>query len=116
MRLDEGWELIYVQTFYRESVGYPVEPIYIPGIFSNPIRVHISSATARKSWRVAGELVQLVGDSHRAADIEGETLTLPLNAIRLISFSSVTTEYSLKFYPKPWIDSFEIQVDKLPSS
>jgi hypothetical protein len=65
---------------------------------------------------VAGELVQLVGDSHRAADIEGETLTLPLNAIRLISFSSVTTEYSLKFYPKPWIDSFEIQVDKLPSS
>ena len=106
------WEFVFGQDYYQESIGYQqVEPIYFPGSFSSQIlRIRISSATARKTWRAAGELVQILG-KHSEFDFEGEVKYLPINAIKLISFSEFTG-YRLKFYPKYWIDSFQIQIDR----
>ncbi|MEG4801585.1 hypothetical protein QUB63_16995 [Microcoleus sp. ARI1-B5] len=106
------WKSVFGQDYYRESIGYQqVEPIYLPGSFaSQTLRVRVSSATARNTWRAAGELVQILGQVS-GWDFEGETKYLPLNAAKLISFSEFAG-YQLKFYPKYWIDSFQIQIDK----
>lgn len=112
MRLSESnWELQYLETFCRESVGWPVDAIYIPTTFNSPIvRVTCSSKTARSSWRAAGELIQTIGD-YRNPDFEGESIGIPLNVMKLVEFSETVESYSLKFYPKPWIDSFELKVE-----
>src|SRR6476620_385422 len=101
---EEGWQLNYVQTFYRDSVGWPVEPIYVPTTFQSPIvRISCFSATARSSWRAAGEIIQTIGD-YRNPDFEGQSIAIPLNVMKLVEFSPTVSDYSLKFFPKPWID------------
>lgn len=106
------WEFVLTQDYYRESLGYQqVEPIYLPGYFDwQTLRVRVSCPTARTTWRVAGELVQVLG-INSGFDFEGEVKLLPLNASKLISFSEFAG-YQLKFYPKYWIDSFQIQIDR----
>ncbi|MEG4302191.1 hypothetical protein [Microcoleus sp. D3_18a_C4] len=97
--------------FFRDT-NWEVEPIYFPVDLYLPIvLVLISSPTAKKTWRVAGELVQVFGTLGEL-DIEGGSTTLPLNAWKLINFSEIEGQeyYSLKFYPKPWIKSFEVQI------
>lgn len=114
MNFASGWELAYLQTFYREPAGFAVEPIFIPAVFTTPyLRIHIASATALPTWRIAGEIVQLIPGSH-AADFEAQSIVVPMNAIKLLLFPEIISEYSLKFYPKYWIDSFELQVDAFP--
>jgi hypothetical protein len=112
MKLDEiGWQLVFQQTFYRDSIGWPVEPIYIFNTLDTPIvRIYCFSQTARDSWRVAGELIQTIGDS-RNPDFEGQSVSVPLNVMKLVEFSPTVTHYSLKFFPKPWIDSFELKIE-----
>jgi hypothetical protein len=112
MKLSEmGWQLVFKQTFYRDSVGWPVDPIYIPNTFDTPIvRIYCLSQTARNSWRAAGELIQTIGDS-RNPDFEGQSVSVPLNVMKLVEFSPTVTDYSLKFLPKPWIDSFELKIE-----
>jgi hypothetical protein len=112
MKLSEmGWQLVFLETFYRGPVGWPVDPIYIPNTFNTPIaRIYCSSQTARSSWRAAGELIQTIGDS-RNPDFEGQLVSVPLNVIKLVEFSPTVTDYSLKFLPKPWIDSFELKIE-----
>jgi hypothetical protein len=107
MKLDEeNWQLDYLQTFDRDSVGWPVEPIYIPAKFNAPIlRVYCFSATARNSCRAAGELVQIIGD-YSNSDVEGQAIAVPLNVMKLVEFSPTVADYSLKFFPKPWIQHF----------
>ena len=108
---EKTWSLDYVQTFYRDSVGWPVEPIYVPATFQSPIvRVSCFSATARNSWRAAGDIVQIIGD-YRSPDFEGQLIPVPLNVMKLVEFSATVESYSLKFFPKPWIDSFELKVE-----
>lgn len=106
------WNTVFLNQFHRES-NWQVEPVYIPGDLAWPaLRVRVSSADARSSWRVAGELVQIFGQV-AGFDVEGGSSILPLNAFKLIRFPEFESEeyYSLKFYPKPWIKSFEIQID-----
>lgn len=112
MKLDEvQWRLDFLQTFYRESTGWPVEPIYIPAVFTTPIvRLYCFSGTARSSWRAAGEIIQTIGD-YRNPDFEGDAIDVPLNVMKLLEFSQTVTDYSLKFLPKPWIDSFELKIE-----
>ena len=88
MKLGEvDWQLKFLQTFYRESVGWPVEPIYIPSTFNTPIvRIYCFSATARNSWRAAGELVQTIGD-YRNPDFEGQAIAVPLNVMKLVELA-----------------------------
>ena len=106
------WEFVFGQDYDRESIGYQqVEPIYFPGSFSSQtLRIRISSPTARQTWRAAGELVQVLS-RNLEFDFEGEVKFLPLNATKLISFSEFAG-YQLKFYPKYWIDSFQVQIDR----
>lgn len=97
--------------FFRD-VNWEVEPIYFPiDLYLPPVLILISSATAKKTWRVAGELVQNF-ETLGGFDIEGGSTILPLNAWKLINFPVVEGRdyYSLKFYPKPWIKSFEVQI------
>jgi len=112
MKLSEiGWQSVFLQTFYRDSIGWPVNPIYIPNTFDTPIiRIYCESRTARDSWRVAGELVQIIGD-FRNPDFEGQAVSIPLNAMKLLEFSPTVTDYSLKFLIKPWIESFELKIE-----
>jgi len=112
MKLSEiGWQLVFSQTFYLEPAGWNVDPIYIPNILDTPIvRVQCRSETARSSWRAAGEIIQVIGD-YRNPDFEGQAILLPLNVIKLLEFSDTVTDYSLKFLPKPWIDSFELKIE-----
>jgi len=112
MRLDEvQWRLDYLETFYRDSVGWPVEPIYIPTEFNSPIvRVSCFSQTARNSWRAAGQMIQTIGE-YRSPDFEGSAIDIPLNVMKLVEFSRTVENYSLKFLPKPWIDSFELKIE-----
>jgi|GEM_PF-1177583 hypothetical protein len=112
MKLGEAdWELKFLQIFSRDSVGLPVEPIYIPSTFNAPIvRIYCFSATARNSWRAAGQLVQIIGD-HRNPDFEGQAIDVPLNVMKLVEFSPTVADYSLKFFPKPWIESFELKIE-----
>jgi hypothetical protein len=110
MKLGENWELHYQETFNRGS-GWPVDPIYIPALLSSQIvRVSCLSKTARSSWRAAGELIQIVGD-YRNPDFEGESTSIPLNVMKLVEFTGTVESYSLKFYPKAWIDSFELKIE-----
>lgn len=94
---DASWEV--------EALRFPID-LYLPLVL-----VLVSSATAKPTWRVAGDLVQVFG-TLQELDIEGGSIVLPLNAWKLISFPEVEGQeyYSLKFYPKPWIESFEVQV------
>ena len=97
--------------FYRE-VNWEVEPMRFPiDLYLPVVLILISSATAKKTWRVAGELVQTFG-LLEGLDIEGGSTVLPLNVWKLINFPVVEGQeyYSLKFYPKPWIESFEVQI------
>jgi len=111
MKLDEDWQLNFQQTFSQVPAGWYGEPVYIFPTFNTPIlRVRCYSESARSSWRVAGELVQIIGDS-RNPDFEGGSISLPLNVMKLVEFSPTVTDYSLKFIPKPWIDLFEIKVE-----
>lgn len=112
MKLSEmSWQLDYLQTFYRDAVGWPAEPIYVPATFSTPIvRIQCSSETARSSWRAAGEIIQTIGD-YRNPDFEGQAIAVPLNVMKLLEFSEAVGDYSLKFIPKPWIDSFELKIE-----
>jgi hypothetical protein len=112
MRLDEiQWQLDYLETFYRDSLGWPVEPIYIPTEFNGPIvRVSCFSGTARSSWRAAGEIVQTIGN-YRSPDFEGQAIAIPLNVMKLVEFNQTVTNYSLKYFPKPWIESFELKIE-----
>jgi hypothetical protein len=112
MNLDEAsWRLDYSQAFYRGPAGWPVEPIYIPAAFNTPIvRVYCKSETARNTWRAAGEIIQTIGD-YRSPDFEGQAIAVPLNAMKLVEFSETVAEYSLKFLPKPWIESFELKIE-----
>jgi len=97
--------------FYRD-VSWEVEPVRLPiDLYLPLVLVLVSSATAKQTWRVAGELVQVFG-TLQELDIEGGATVLPLNAWKLINFPEVEGQeyYSLKFYPKPWIESFEVQI------
>lgn len=97
--------------FYRD-VNWEVEPIHFPiDLYLPVVLVLISSVTAKKTWRVAGELVQVFGTLGEV-DIEGASITAPLNAWKLINFPVVEGQeyYSLKFYPKPWIESFGVDI------
>jgi hypothetical protein len=117
MKLDEAvWQLDYLQSFHRDtSTGWVIDPIYIPPTLNTPIvRVSCLSKTARSSWRVAGELVQIIG-SDRSPDFEGESISMPLNVLKLVRFPEIVTDYSLKFLPKPWIESFDLKVESLLS-
>jgi hypothetical protein len=108
---DNDWQLVFLQTYYRDAVGWPVDPIYIPATFhSRILRVYCYSATARTSWRVAGELVQVIGN-YKNPDFEGQAITAPLNVMKLVEFSPTVTDYSLKFLVKPWIESFELKIE-----
>jgi hypothetical protein len=113
MKLSEAeWELVFTQAFYREPVGWAVDPIYIPIELSSPIvRIQCLSPTARSSWRVAGELVQIIGS--RSPDFEGESIIMPLNVLKLVIFPEIVADYSLKFLPKPWIESFDLKIESL---
>jgi len=112
MNLSEGgWQLDYSETFDRGSTGWDVEPIYISARFNAPIvRVYCFSAAALNSWRIAGELIQIIGD-YSNPDFEGQAITIPLNAMKLVEFSETVTDYSLKFLLKPWIQSFELKIE-----
>jgi len=112
MKLSEtGWQLVFSEPFYGNSGGWSVDSIYIPNTFDTRIvRIYCSSQTARKSWRVAGELIQTIGDS-RNPDFEGQSVSVPLNVMKLVEFSPTVTDYSLKFFPKPWIDLFELKIE-----
>ena len=112
MKLSEtGWQLVFSEPFYGNSGGWSVDSIYIPNTFDTRIvRIYCSSQTARKSWRVAGELIQTIGDS-RNPDFEGQSVSVPLNVMKLVEFSPTVTDYSLKFLPKPWIESFELRIE-----
>ncbi|MEG4271054.1 MULTISPECIES: hypothetical protein [unclassified Microcoleus] len=97
--------------FYRD-VSWEVEPIRFPiDLYLPVVLVLIASPTAKASWRVAGELVQVFGLLGEL-DIEGGATTMPLNNWKLINFPGVEEQeyYSLKFYPKPWIDFIEVQI------
>jgi len=112
MKFDELiWQSNFGETFFRDSVGWPVDSIYVPVKFKTPIlRVSCLSKTARSSWRAAGDIVQIIGD-YRDPDFEGQLLPVPLNVIKLIEFSPTVDGYSLKFIPKPWLDSFELKIE-----
>ena|SRR4028118_507411 len=112
MKLTEvNWKIDYQQTFYRDTVGWPSESIYIPATFNNPIvRVQCSSQTARSSWRAAGEIIQTIGD-YRNPDFEGQAIAVPLNVLKLLEFSETVSDYSLKFLPKPWLESFDLKIE-----
>jgi hypothetical protein len=112
MRLgEENWQLVHWQTYSRGSTGWPVETVYIPAALNSPIvRVSCLSTTARSSWRAAGELIQVIGD-YRSPDFEGQAIAVPLNVMKLVEFSPTVSNYSLKFLPKPWIDSFELKIE-----
>ncbi|MEG4516505.1 MULTISPECIES: hypothetical protein [unclassified Microcoleus] len=106
------WNSIFTGQFQR-AVDWQVEPVYLPVNLTWPaVRVRVSSTTAPISWRVAGELVQIF-DPFGGLDVEGGSVTLPLNACKIIRFPEIESEeyYSLKFYPKRWIESYEIQID-----
>jgi len=36
--------------------------------------------------------------------------------MKLVEFSETVTDYSLKFLPKPWIESFELKIESLLSA
>jgi hypothetical protein len=111
MRFGDEWRLDYLETFYRDSVGWSVEPIYIPTFFTTRIvRISCSSEAVRNTWRAAGEIIQVIGD-YRSPDFEGQAIPVPLNVMKLVEFSPTVTEYSLKFLPKPWIESFELKIE-----
>jgi hypothetical protein len=111
MRFGDEWQLDYLQTFDREFVGWSVEPIYIATTFTSPIiRVACICETTRNTWRAAGQIIQIIGD-YRNPDFEGQAIDVPLNVIKLVEFSSTVTDYSLKFLPKPWIESFELKIE-----
>jgi len=112
MKLGEvNWRLDYLQFLSRDSVGWPVEPIYIPVTFNTPIvRVYCFSATARNSWKAAGEIVQTIGD-YGNPDFEGQSIPVPLNVMKLLEFSETVSDYSLKFSPKPWRELFELKIE-----
>jgi hypothetical protein len=114
---DENWQLDYLETFYRGPAGWPVEPIYISATFNTPIvRIYCKSETARNTWRAAGEIIQIIGDYHNP-DFEGQAIAVPLNVMKLVEFSETVTDYSLKFLPKPWIESFELKIESpLPAN
>ncbi len=108
---EESWRLDYSQTFYRGSGGWSVEPIYILARFNTPIvRIYCKSETARNTWRAAGEIIQIIGD-YRNPDFEGQAIAVPLNVLKLVEFSETVSDYSLKFLPKPWIESFELKIE-----
>lgn len=106
------WTTVFSEQFRREP-GWIVDPVYLSGSFSLPmLRVRVTSATAKNSWRVAGEFVQ-VFERIAGFDFEGESNLAPLNAVKLISFSTdFENPYTLKFYPKRWIEEYEIQVEQ----
>ncbi|MEG5075910.1 hypothetical protein QUB36_13545 [Microcoleus sp. AT8-B1] len=107
------WNLLFSSEYHRDAAS-PVEPIYVPGSLSWPvIRVRVFSHAAPISWRVAGELVQIF-DPMGGLDIEGASVVLPLNAYKLIHFPEFDSEefYSLKFYPKRWIENYGIQIEQ----
>jgi hypothetical protein len=115
MKFGDEWRLDYLQTFDRGSVGWSVEPIYIPTTFTSPIaRVSCLPQTARSTWRAAGEIIQIIGDN-RSPDFEGQAIPVPVNVTKLLEFSPTVSEYSLKFLPKPWINSFELKIESLVS-
>jgi hypothetical protein len=97
---------------FHRNVNWEVEPIYFAiDIYLPVVLILVYSPTAKKTWRVAGELVQIFGTLGEV-DIEGGSIILPLNAWKLINFPEIEGQeyYSLKFYPKPWIESFNIEV------
>jgi hypothetical protein len=112
---EREWQINFEQTLLRDSEGWHAEPIYIPTALTTPIiRVYCFSESARSSWRVAGELVQIIGES-RNPDFEGDSISLPLNVKKLVEFSPTVSDYSLKLFPKPWINSFELKIESLAS-
>lgn len=106
------WASVFSGRFRRES-GWAVEPVYLPGAFDSPVlRVRVTSAAARDSWRVAGEFVQ-VFEQVAGFDFEGESNLAPLNALKLLRFSAdFESPYALKFYPKRWVEEYEIEIEK----
>ncbi len=113
---EENWRLDFFQFFHRGSAGWSGGPIYVSAKFNSPIvRVCCSSETARNTWRAAGEIVQTIGDS-RNPDFEGQAIPIPINAMKLVEFSETVTDYSLKFLPKPWIESFNLKIESLSAN
>lgn len=107
------WSLTFSGEFLRD-VNEPVSPAYIPGNLTEIlIRVRIFSPYAPTSWRLAGELVQIF-EPVSGFDVEGASVILPLNSCKLVQFPLIESEdyYWLKFYPKKWIDNYEIQIEQ----
>jgi hypothetical protein len=55
-------------------------------------------------------MIQTIGE-YRSPDFEGSAIDIPLNVMKLVEFSQTVENYSLKFLPKPWIDSFKLEIE-----
>ena len=114
-----NWESHYSTSYAADKITVnshdiyaPILEIVLPITFDkNILAVHVSSSTAKPSWRFAGYASQkirtglLVGGAHESLSARR---SLWLNEITLLFFDQLASTYTLSINPPKWFRDINI--------
>jgi hypothetical protein len=108
---DSDWQSVYNALHSSPSPEEPIGKILIPGnLTQHTIRIFATSFSAKPSWWLAGDLIQLLGDNLNP-EFEGSRHRIPLRRIILVNIPVLTFQYRLKFEPPFWLREVAIVVE-----
>jgi hypothetical protein len=93
----------------------PMPPIQVPILLENhTIAIVCTSATARPSWKIAGNVGRRIQTGLGALGVPDTTIVdgrvLRLRSPNLIRFEQLTATYVLEISPKFWLTEIDISI------
>jgi hypothetical protein len=106
---EEDWQMFFQGSFTRARTGIyqgRFEPIAGPQIFNKSfIRILAQSPGARRTWWLAGTLIQEIGFG-----MEFQRWKIPIGVKSVIKVE-YSDKYRLRFFPVPWLMDLLLQID-----
>jgi hypothetical protein len=109
------WSGSRESVFLADGSRVPLAPIEVPVLFDNHvIAVLANSLTAKRNWRIAGNLSRSVETGITAANRPDSSIAdnrvLKLFELNLFRFDQITSTYSIEIAPKWWIKDIVIDI------
>lgn len=118
------WELIYSSKLVPPPGGKSIDPVDLPFVAeSRFLIIGATCISAKKTWNQAGYLTQVLDQiavddrivypgliSPPANIADADCKLIPLNALKLVEFSSFSPQFRLHFRILPWIKSLSLAV------